>query len=61
MVPYYALPALHEEMRRETPPAYNGLWEAYREIVPALLRQVKEPAYYVQRTLPKTTEVLEQP
>lgn len=61
MVPYHALPALHEEMRRDTPPAYNGLWEAYREIVPALLRQVKEPAYYVRRTLPKTTEAVEQP
>jgi len=52
MVPFHALPALHAEMRADTPPAYHGLWAAYREIIPALLRQVKDPAYFVQRRLP---------
>ena len=55
-VPYHALPALHEEMKSETPPPYKGLWEAYREIIPALLRQVKDPTYFVQRTLPTTAQ-----
>jgi fatty acid desaturase len=57
-VPYHALPALHEEMKSETPPPYKGLWEAYREIIPALLRQVKDPTYFVQRTLPTTAQPL---
>ncbi len=52
MVPYHALPALHEEMKADTPKPYNGLIEAYREIIPAILRQVKDPAYFVKRELP---------
>ena len=28
--------------------AYNGLLEAYREIIPAVLRQAKDPTYFVQ-------------
>jgi fatty acid desaturase len=52
MVPYHALPALHEEMRADCPPAYDGLWAAYREIVPAVLRQLRDPTHFVRRTLP---------
>ena len=52
LVPYHALPALHEELKADMPPAYRGLWDAYREIIPALLRQAKDPAYYVKRPLP---------
>jgi len=56
MVPYHALAALHEEMKADTPPPYHGLWEAYREIIPAILRQVKDPTYYVQRKLPASAK-----
>jgi fatty acid desaturase len=52
MVPYHALPALHEEMKNDCPPAYRGLWDTYREIVSALWRQTKNPYYFVERTLP---------
>jgi fatty acid desaturase len=52
MVPYHALPALHAEMKADTPKPYNSLIEAYREIIPAILRQVKDPAYHVKRELP---------
>ena len=52
MVPYHALPALHAEMKADAPPVYNGLWEAYREIIPALWRQAKDPRYFVHRQLP---------
>jgi fatty acid desaturase len=52
MVPYHNLPALHEIMKADTPPAYAGLWEAYGEIIPALWRQSKDPAYFVKRQLP---------
>lgn len=53
MIPYHALPALHAEMKEDAPPAYNGLWEAYKEIIPALLKQVKDPTYFVRRQLPQ--------
>ena len=53
MVPYYTLPALHAEMKADTPTPYSGFWEAYREIIPAvhppgegpdLLRQARAAA-----------------
>ncbi len=52
MVPYYNLPKLHELVKADMPPAYNGLIEAYREIIPTLLRVAKDPNYYLQRPLP---------
>lgn len=52
LVPYHALPALHQELQAQLPPACPGLWQAYRELVPALVRQRREPTYYVKRPLP---------
>ena len=52
MVPYYNLGKLHELMKADCPPPYNGLVAAYREVIPALIRQSKDPNYFVQRTLP---------
>jgi fatty acid desaturase len=52
MVPYHALPALHEELKADMPPAYDGLLAAYREIVPALIRQSRDADYFVRRPLP---------
>lgn len=52
MVPYYNLPQLHELVRDQLPPAYNGLIDAYREIIPTLLRAIKDPNYYLVRVLP---------
>jgi fatty acid desaturase len=54
MVPYHALPALHEDMKADTPAPYNGFWAAYQEIVPTLLRQRRDPAYFARRVLPAT-------
>ncbi len=52
MVPYHALPKLHEAIKADTPPPYPGIFAAYREIVPTVLRQLREPGYSVVRTLP---------
>jgi Na+-transporting NADH:ubiquinone oxidoreductase subunit F len=52
MVPYHNLAKLHALIKSDTPPAYDGLIAAYREVIPALIRQSKDPDYYVQRTLP---------
>ena len=54
MVPYHALPALHEELKADLPKPYNGIIETYREIIPTLLRQIKDPTYFVRRELPPT-------
>jgi fatty acid desaturase len=52
MVPYHRLPELHEEIKHDLPPACPGLLAAYREIIPAVLRQLKDQTYYVRRELP---------
>ena len=52
LVPYHALPKLHAVVKADMPAAYNGLLEAYREIVPALVRQSKDPTYFVKRQPP---------
>ena len=56
MVPYYALPALHEVMKADLPKPYASTIEAYREIIPALIRQLKDPEYFVRRELPPTAK-----
>jgi Na+-transporting NADH:ubiquinone oxidoreductase subunit F len=61
LVPYYNLPRLHEIVKPDMPAPYSSLWNAWREIVPAILRQVKDPTYYVKRTLPTPTLLAEAP
>jgi fatty acid desaturase len=52
MVPYHALPKLHELLRPYCPAPYPGLAAAYREIISAWLRQISDPGYGVVRSLP---------
>jgi Na+-transporting NADH:ubiquinone oxidoreductase subunit F len=52
LVPYHALPELHELIKSDSPEPYAGLLDAYREIIPTVLRQVKDPGYCVKRQLP---------
>jgi Na+-transporting NADH:ubiquinone oxidoreductase subunit F len=53
LVPYHALGRLHEAVKHDCPVPYRGILETYREIVPTILRQVKDPAYHVKRKLPE--------
>lgn len=55
LVPYHNLPRLHELVKADLPAPYSSLWNAWKEIVPAVLRQVKDPAYCVKRELPTPT------
>jgi fatty acid desaturase len=52
MVPYHRLPELHEQISRDLAPMYPSIWAAYRELVPAVLRQLKDQDHYVRRELP---------
>jgi fatty acid desaturase len=56
MVPYHALPKLHEELKPWMPKPYTSCFDAYREIIPAILRQVREPGWHVERKLPDGLE-----
>jgi MocE subfamily Rieske [2Fe-2S] domain protein len=61
LVPYHNLPRLHELVKADMPTPYNGLVEAYREIIPTLFRQVKDPGYHVKRKLPTPTNPADAP
>ena len=52
LVPYHALPKLHAAVKDDMPKPYTSLWDAWKEIIPAVLQQVKDPAHYVRRKLP---------
>lgn len=52
MVPYHALPKLHEVMKYDCPPPYPSTWCVYREVMDALIRQLRDPSYFVRRPLP---------
>jgi fatty acid desaturase len=54
LIPYHALPKLHAAIKADCPPPYPSTIAAYREIIPALARQLKDPTYYVRRELPQT-------
>ena len=52
MVPYHALPKLHAELRGDLPTPCRSSIAAYREILPALLRQTRDPEYHLKPKLP---------
>ncbi|NCT12903.1 MAG: fatty acid desaturase family protein [Rhodobacterales bacterium] len=56
MVPYHALPRLHEVLKHDLPAANPSIWDAYREAIPAVLRQAREPDYYIRKPLPATAQ-----
>jgi fatty acid desaturase len=51
-VPYHALPKLHAVVAHDMPAPYRGLRAAYREILPLLARQAKDPTYFLDRPVP---------
>ncbi|MDR5760328.1 fatty acid desaturase family protein [Caballeronia sp. LZ035] len=56
MVPYHALPRLHDTVKHDMPPPYPSSLAAYAEIIPALLRQTRDPSYHVERPVPAATQ-----
>ena len=53
LIPYHALPKLHAAIKADCPEPYPNTIAAYREIIPALARQLTDPTYYVRRELPE--------
>ena len=52
LVPYHALSKLHEVVKNDIPEPYLSTIHAWKEIIPALLKQTIDPSYYVKRKLP---------
>jgi fatty acid desaturase len=56
MVPYHALPRLHEIMKDDLPPPNRSIGEAFAEMWPAIKRQVLNEDYFIRRDLPPTAK-----
>ncbi len=56
MVPYHALPRLHALIKHDLPEPSTSMWAAYKEVIPAWLRQLKNEEYFLVRRLPETAK-----
>ena len=56
MVPYHALPRLHEMIKDDLPAPTPSILAGYREMWPAFRRQLSYEDYYVERALPQTAK-----
>jgi fatty acid desaturase len=56
MIPYHALPQLHEMIKHDLPAPNRSMLEGYREMIPAFLRQLKNEDYFLKRELPATAK-----
>ncbi len=54
MVPYHALPKLHDMIKHDLPAPNPSMWQAYREVFPVLLRQLRNEEFFLKRELPPT-------
>ena len=54
MVPYHALPRLHEVIKHDLPVPNTSILDGYREVIRSLRRQKIDPAYFVRRELSPT-------
>ena len=54
MVPYHALPRLHELIRHDLPEPDKSIVHAYRRVLPVLLRQLRNEDVFLVRELPTT-------
>ncbi len=52
MVPSHRLPKLHEVIKDQLPKP-KSLYHAYKEIIPAVLKQTKDPDYHISVELPE--------
>jgi fatty acid desaturase len=54
LVPFHALPRLHELVKDDLPAPNPSIWDAYREMIPVLIRQLRNEEYFLKRELPPT-------
>jgi fatty acid desaturase len=54
MVPFHALPKLHEALKADLPAPTTSIFAAYKAIVPALQRQKTDPTYSIISVFPPT-------
>ena len=60
LVPYHALPELHKIVKDDCPAPYKSIVDAFKEIIPTLLKQVNDVNYFAKRILPQKAVQAEQ-
>ena len=56
-VPSYNLDKLHDHIKDQLPKPNNGLIDAYKEIIPALLKQKEDTNYFIKKDIPQLQNV----
>ena len=56
-VPAYNLDKLHHHIKDQLPKPKNGLIDAYREIIPALIKQREDENYFIKKDIPQLQNV----
>jgi fatty acid desaturase len=56
-VPSYNLDKLHHHIKEQLPKPNNGLIDAYREIIPALIKQKEDRSYFIKKDIPQLQNV----
>lgn len=51
-IPFYNLPKFHKAIKNQLPKSNIGLIGAYKEIIPAIIKQSKDPKYEIPIQLP---------
>ena len=56
-IPSYNLEKLHYHLKDQLPKTNKGLIDAYKEIIPALLKQKEDSSYHIKIALPETQNI----
>ena len=56
-VPSYNLDKLHQYIKDQLPKTNNGLIDAYKEIIPALIKQTQDKTYFIKKDIPQIQTV----
>ena len=51
-IPSYNLPKLNKLIKDQLPKPNSSLFDAYKEIIPAIIRQHKDNSYYIKKEVP---------
>ncbi len=55
-VPFHRLAGLHEAIRHDLPPVKKGIIANWREMIPAMARQRKQPDFFLRPELPPPSQ-----
>ena len=51
------LDKLHRHIKDQLPKPNNGLIDAYKEIIPALIKQTQDKTYFIKKDIPQTQTI----